>query len=150
MLEPYAGKLARTVLRGGSGGNAALLPDPQDTEGALELRVHKVVQFASGGSHVTKYEADVEFVAGGSGVQVLGSEPRDALRGCYQMAVESIRHGAEQVLNPLGMGAVPHSPDRLASGRFQAPQVRTVYGRRVEATGRAMAGQTTCYRRCTA
>jgi uncharacterized protein (TIGR03066 family) len=27
MLEPYAGKLARTVLRGGSGGDAAPLPD---------------------------------------------------------------------------------------------------------------------------
>jgi hypothetical protein len=29
MLEPDAGKLARPVLRGGSGGNAALLPDPR-------------------------------------------------------------------------------------------------------------------------
>lgn len=27
MLEPYAGKLARTVLRGGRGGNAVALPD---------------------------------------------------------------------------------------------------------------------------
>ena len=29
MLEPDAGKLARTVLSGGSGGDAALLPDPK-------------------------------------------------------------------------------------------------------------------------
>ena len=29
MLEPYAGKLARPVLRGGSGGDAAPLPDPK-------------------------------------------------------------------------------------------------------------------------
>lgn len=28
-LEPYEGKLSRTVLRGGSGGNITLLPDPQ-------------------------------------------------------------------------------------------------------------------------
>jgi hypothetical protein len=72
----------------------------------LELRVHKVQQAASGGSHVTIYEADVEFVPGGAGVQVLGSEPRDALPGDYGRAAESIRHGAEQVLGPLGLGAV--------------------------------------------
>ncbi|MBD3339915.1 MAG: hypothetical protein GF353_12450 [Candidatus Lokiarchaeota archaeon] len=28
MLEPYDGKLSRTVLRGESGGNARDLPDP--------------------------------------------------------------------------------------------------------------------------
>ena len=28
-LEPYEGKLSRTVLRGGIGSNADLLPDPQ-------------------------------------------------------------------------------------------------------------------------
>jgi hypothetical protein len=72
----------------------------------LELRVHKVQQAASGGSHVTIYEADVEFVSGSAGVQVLGSEPRDGLPGCYQQAVESIRKRAEQVLGPLGVGAV--------------------------------------------
>ncbi len=32
MLEPYDGKPSRTVLRGGSGSNAALLPD---TGGAI-------------------------------------------------------------------------------------------------------------------
>ena len=72
----------------------------------MELRIHKVAQAASGGSHVTIYEADVELVPGGSGVLVLGSEPRDALPGCYQDAAESIRRGAEQVLGPLGFGAV--------------------------------------------
>jgi hypothetical protein len=72
----------------------------------LELRVHKVQQAASGGSHVTIYEADVEFVSGTAGVHVLGSEPRDALPGCYQLAIESIRKAAEQVLGPLGLGAI--------------------------------------------
>jgi uncharacterized protein (TIGR03067 family) len=32
MLEPYAGKLARTVLRGGGDGNAAPLPDRQEVD----------------------------------------------------------------------------------------------------------------------
>lgn len=72
----------------------------------MQLSVRKVAQAASGGSHVTIYEADVEFVTGGSGVQVFGSEPRDALPGYYQEAAEAIRKGAEQVLGPLGLGAV--------------------------------------------
>ena len=33
MLEPYAVKAARTVLRGGYGGNAVLLPDYQIADG---------------------------------------------------------------------------------------------------------------------
>lgn len=72
----------------------------------MELRVHKVAQAASGGSHVTIYDADIELVSGQPGVQVLGSEPRDALPGLYQEAAESIRRGAEHVLRPLGLGAV--------------------------------------------
>lgn len=47
----------------------------------------------------------MEFVAGGSGVQVLGSQPSDA-PDFYREAAESIRRGAEQVLNPMGLGAV--------------------------------------------
>ena len=31
-LEPYDGKLSRTVLRGGAGSNASLLPDIHDTD----------------------------------------------------------------------------------------------------------------------
>lgn len=72
----------------------------------MKLRVHKVQQAASGGSHVTSYEADLEFVSDGAGVQVFGSEPRDAWPGCYQQATDSIRKGAEQVLQPLGLAAV--------------------------------------------
>ena len=39
-LEPCAGKLARTVLRGGSGSNAAFLPDNL-VRGGLEGRTAK-------------------------------------------------------------------------------------------------------------
>jgi len=39
MLEPYALKGACTVLRGGSGGNAALLPDPMPVEKVLMDRL---------------------------------------------------------------------------------------------------------------
>jgi hypothetical protein len=72
----------------------------------LKLRVNKVVQFASGGSHYTVYDADVEFITGRPGVQVIGTEPQDSLPGSYQDAANSIRRGAEHVLDPLGMGAL--------------------------------------------
>lgn len=73
---------------------------------SLELRINKVQQTASGGSHVTIYEGAVEFVAASAGVQVLCSEPPDSLTGYYQQAIDSIRKGAESVLGPLGLGAV--------------------------------------------
>jgi CHAT domain-containing protein len=38
MLEPYAGKLACTVLRGGGGSDAASLPDPDQSVNLVELR----------------------------------------------------------------------------------------------------------------
>lgn len=72
----------------------------------MELRVHKVLLTASGGSHVTIYDAEVELVPGSASVQVLGAEPPYALPGHYQQATEAIRKGAEQVLGPSGMGAV--------------------------------------------
>ena len=36
-LEPYDGKLSRTVLRGGAGSNASLLPDIHDEKDILKL-----------------------------------------------------------------------------------------------------------------
>ena len=81
-----------------------------DSPGTWEILsfpfLQKLALELSGGSHYTVYDADVEFIVAGSGVQVVGSEPKDALPGSYEMAVESIRKGAEQVLNPLKMGAI--------------------------------------------
>ena len=36
-LEPYDGKLSRTVLRGGAGSNASLLPDVHSEKDILKL-----------------------------------------------------------------------------------------------------------------
>ena len=36
-LEPYDGKLSRTVLRGGTGSNASLLPDIRSEKDILKL-----------------------------------------------------------------------------------------------------------------
>jgi hypothetical protein len=72
----------------------------------LELRINKVQQAASGGSHVTIFEADVEFVRGEADVLVHGTEPGDAVPGYYREATEAIRRGAEQVLKPLSLGAI--------------------------------------------
>ena len=36
-LEPYDGKLSRTVLRGGAGSNASLLPDIHEEKDILKL-----------------------------------------------------------------------------------------------------------------
>jgi hypothetical protein len=60
----------------------------------MELRVHEVNQTSSGGSHVTIYEVDMEIVAN-VGVQVIGSEPKDAPRGYYHHAAKAICKGAE-------------------------------------------------------
>jgi hypothetical protein len=70
----------------------------------MKLHVHKVALFASGGSHVTIYDAEVEI--GGTGVRVIGTEPSGTVPGSYQEATEAIRRGAEQVLGPLGVGAI--------------------------------------------
>ena len=37
LLEPYEGKLSRTVLRGGAGSNASLLPDIHSEKDILKL-----------------------------------------------------------------------------------------------------------------
>jgi hypothetical protein len=71
----------------------------------LELRVHKVCQTASGGSHVTIYEADIELVAGGV-VEVVSPYPEDADPADVDRAKEAIRRGAEEVLRPRGLGAI--------------------------------------------
>jgi len=72
----------------------------------LELSVHKVCQTASGGSHVTRYEADLEFVPGPVQIQVGRVDPANASAQSIEMAVTAIRQGAERVLQPRGQGAI--------------------------------------------
>ena len=72
----------------------------------MELRVHKVQQAASAGSHVTIYQADVELVLGDVRVEILGVEPNDTVPSAVEAAREAIRRGAVQVLQPRGLGAV--------------------------------------------
>ena len=76
------------------------------TEGNLELRVHKVQQAGSGGSHVTIYEAQVELTPGGVVVEIAGIDPRDAEPAYVEAAREAIRRGAEEALGPVGSGAI--------------------------------------------
>ena len=72
----------------------------------MELLVHKVQQAASGGSHVTIYEAEVDLIPGGSGVEVQGIRPDDGAPGAAELAASAIRRGAERALRPHGLGAV--------------------------------------------
>ena len=71
----------------------------------MELRVHKVAQAASGGSHVTIFEATVDLVSDGIEVEILGVYPSDALADDVALARDAIRQGAEGVLKPRGLGA---------------------------------------------
>ena len=50
-LEPYDGKLSRTVLRGGAGSNASLLPDIRDEKDALRLVNNLIQATTPKGSH---------------------------------------------------------------------------------------------------
>jgi len=95
-----------------------------------------VQQAASGGSHVTIYEANVEFVSGSPAVHVFGLEPEDAEPGCFQQATESIRRGAEQVLGPFGLRRRNlHSSNVLHPIDFNPHQFERYTGRRTEASG---------------
>jgi hypothetical protein len=72
----------------------------------LELRVHQVAQGASGGSHVTVYEAEVELTPGGVVVEIAGVHPCDAEPRDVEAARDAIRSGAEEALRLIGSGAI--------------------------------------------
>lgn len=72
----------------------------------MELRVHKIVQTASGGSHVTIYEAEVELVPGEVRVEMTGIDPTEAHPNDIAAAQIAIQRGAEKVLQPIGSGAL--------------------------------------------
>jgi hypothetical protein len=64
------------------------------------------VPAASGGSHVTIFEAEVTLVPGNSVVQVFGVHQNGALSHDLEAARDAIRRGAETALSPLRLGAV--------------------------------------------
>jgi hypothetical protein len=71
----------------------------------MELHVRRVVQSASGGDHVTIFDAEVEIGTDSIHVEILNVVPMDAQPGEVEAVREAIRRGAEQVLKPLGKGA---------------------------------------------
>jgi hypothetical protein len=73
----------------------------------LEFRVSDILQYASGGSYVVKYDAQVELVRGDSSVviEVVSTVPLHARVSEVQQAVDYTKRGVETVLRPLGLGA---------------------------------------------
>lgn len=71
----------------------------------MKLRVKEVRQSSSSGDHVTIFEADIDFVAGPTEVEIAATVPADADPSVVEMVREAIRLGVEDVL-PRGVGAV--------------------------------------------
>ena len=73
----------------------------------LEFRVSDIQQSASGGSYVVKYDTEIELVRGVSSVviEVASTNPTHARASEVQQAVDYIKCGVENVLQPLGFGA---------------------------------------------
>lgn len=78
----------------------------------MKYKVHKVQQAASSGSHVTIYEADLEFNSDRGVVQVFC--PLESMDGGdgrndeddVQRVAEAIKRGAEKALTSRGVGAI--------------------------------------------
>jgi hypothetical protein len=75
-------------------------------EELLELRVHKVVQTASGGSHVTIYEAELTLLDGSVQVEIVAVDPPDADSIAVEAARDAIQRGAAAALQPYNKGAI--------------------------------------------
>jgi DNA/RNA-binding domain of Phe-tRNA-synthetase-like protein len=75
-------------------------------ENVLELHVRKIVQTASGGSHVTIFDAEIELTPSDVRVEVLSVSPENAAQEDVDAARAAIQRGAEQVLQPLQQGSV--------------------------------------------
>jgi len=90
----------------------------------MELRIYKVAQAASGGSHVTIFEAEVELVPGGVRVEIAATHPPDADPADTAAAREpSARSGAGvAAARPRcdhPREAASHPPGRLQDVRFE-------------------------------
>jgi hypothetical protein len=71
----------------------------------MKYKVHKCCQSASGGSHVTIYDADLEFTVNRGDIQVILPPGQEAAVD-VQEAAEAIKKGAETALTPRGVGAI--------------------------------------------
>ena len=72
----------------------------------MQLIVKEISQFASGGSYLVVYEADIELLNGPpSTVEVLRVDPPNSDLKLVEMARLAILQGAEHVLGPMGLGA---------------------------------------------
>lgn len=71
----------------------------------MELRVYKVNQASSGGSHVTIYEAEFDLVPGVVVVDIATIDPSDARPVDVEAARRAIQKGAEEALRSTGFGA---------------------------------------------
>lgn len=71
----------------------------------MDIHVYKVNRFASGASHVTIFDADVELGGVGVKVEVLATEPADAPQEAIEAARRAIQRGAERILEPKEQGA---------------------------------------------
>ena len=112
-LEPYAGKLARTVLRGENDSNAVFLLDVYKATNSLLAR--KSVQYPShyGSSRTARYKQDI------ANKQVVA----DCVGGCKGYAWTG---GGQGVLESIGTDLKYTSkygsngcPDKSASGMFE-------------------------------
>jgi len=72
----------------------------------MQLRVRKIAQAGSGGSHVTIYDADVQLIGDGVQVEVVNVDPKDTMQADVDAARNAIQFGAEKVLRPRGQGAI--------------------------------------------
>lgn len=79
-----------------------------DSAMTLPLRIKRICQTASGGSHVTRYEATLEFMTA-PGVDVVLAHHAEVLgrdKELLSQALDAIRTGALTALEGSGRGAV--------------------------------------------
>ncbi len=72
----------------------------------MELKVLKKSFNASYGSYLVDYQAEVEIRNHDNSVQVTVAEGLEADRGQVDAARQAIQRGAEQALQPTGLGAI--------------------------------------------
>jgi hypothetical protein len=71
----------------------------------FELRVHRVSQSASSGSHVTIFDATISIITNDLEIQVLSIVKSDD-DPMAEQAIDAITRGCERVLQTRGLGAI--------------------------------------------
>src|ERR1700733_6574942 len=114
-LELYAGKLARTVLRGQGGSNASLLPDQ-----ALETKARFIAQVMTGENALRRAEdiggqelsyAEVKAIASGNPAVLTLAEADAELQ---RLTVLGKNHADEQYLARRNLKELPATIERLS------------------------------------